>query len=263
MEFRPDKELHDRFLTWIESFGSQPARNWPLLYKDSPEAAMCEATFWELMTNCGVDIAPQWDSLGMQTGPDFVCTKDGQKFYLEVTCLLKDRVTKETGLADVPDKEIGVQGFGDLNNAFFNEMKNKTPQCAHLDAPCILGLGTFHVQASSLCCQRQTLESLLTGKQLISQKVDTRTGSPVGDVYMSTQLESAAFIRPGGDAVVEYARSPISAILIGGFGITPPSIHGLIHPKPARQFDRALLSRIEFCRLKPDSPPGKLAVEWI
>jgi hypothetical protein len=87
----------------------------------------------------------------------------------------------------------------------------------------------------------------------------------VGEPYQATHLQSAAFIRPTKNinGLIEYARNPISAILLCPFGTRPPEILGVLHPNPNYPFNRNILPKVEFCRLKDGYQKGKLEVEWI
>ena len=104
---------------------------------------------------------------------------------------------------------------------------------------------------------------LLTGDTLISHHIDTRTGGPVGEPFLSTDLKSAAFLKPSTVSGLDEARLPVSGVLIGGFGCKPPNIYGLLHPNAIRPFNRQLLDRIEFCKLIRDDLSGTLSVEWV
>ena len=221
---------------------------------------MCEASFWEVLQNCGVAVEPNRDLKHGQPSPDFLCHKNGEKFYVEVTCIHIDRVTKTTALSERPS---GAGSYGPLNAAIFDEVRQKTPQCANLDAPALVAVGTFHSQASCLCVQKHHVRMILTGDELITQRIDTRTGQAVGDTYLSTKLTSAAFLKPSAKSWLEEARLPVSGILVGGFGCKPLNIYGLLHPNPLRPFNRSLLDRIEFCRLQRDEAGERISVEWI
>src|SRR5690606_18178231 len=141
------------------------ARNWALLFKTNPEAAMCEATFWGILTDCGVDISPNADLKSGRVAPDFRCRKNGFEFYLEVTCIQIETATAKTGMKHPFQK--GASMYSLLNGAICQECIQKTPQCASVDAPCILGIGTFHGAASALCVSKTPMEWLLTGEQSI------------------------------------------------------------------------------------------------
>jgi hypothetical protein len=259
MEFEPDTRLIKKFVKWIERFDRRHARNWAKLYHVEPEAAMCEATYWGLLTDCGVEVEPNANLAFSMKAPDYVCQKDGHTFYVEVTCIKIDTATNKTSLSHVTPSSF--QHYARLNDAIFSECRQKTPQCSSVSAPCLVAVGTFHHTASTICVAKHHLEDLLTGEPLLAWNFDGSRGEAVGDPYVVTHLRSAAFLMPS-EGKAALARSPISGVLVGGFGCRPPDVYGLLHPNPGHAFDRALLDRIEFCRLSDGYETGDLSVEW-
>jgi hypothetical protein len=248
-------------LQWLEGFDEQHARNWGLLYNNDAEAAMCEAAFWGVLTDCGVTVEPNADLLNGSSAPDFRCTKDGFEFYFEATCIKIETATRKTGLQHPPRR--GCSHYSLLNGAICNECVQKAAQCGSVDASCVLGVGTFHSHAAHVCIDKIAMEWLLTGEQMIGLDVDTRLGRAVGETYSTTDLHCATFFRSlkGTDALT-IARSPISAVVVGGF-VAEPQVFGVCHPKPLHEFRRDVLSRIEFCQLKPGYEGGSMETEWI
>jgi hypothetical protein len=199
-------------------------------------------------------------------GPDFRCTKGNKCFYVEVTGISKDTATEKTGLSDEPPKPSRVQRFGLPTQRIFYEICNKASQCTDLDEPCIVAICTLHFQAGALCFGKLEVEHLLTGTPQITLKIDPEQGRAIGDTYQSTELRDSAFIRihKSFGSQVEFARNPISAVLLCGFGCRPPDIVGALHPNPNHQFDRTLLPNIKFGRLGEGwQQTGQLRVEWI
>lgn len=258
--FQPNTTLLNKFVKWIERFDVQHARNWAHLYRRDPEAAMCEATYWAVLTDCGVSVEPNADLAGTKRTPDFVCHKDGQKFYVEVTCIRTETAAEHTLLPS--SLSLEAQFYAPLNDAIFSEVTKKTPQCANLDAPCVLAVGTFHYHASVSCIRKVFVEWLLTGETSISSYFDPRTGDAVGEPFESTNLKSSAFLRPSRLIGIEPARKPISALLVAGFGCEPVNVYGVIHPHPVHEFDPQLIDRIAFCRVKYDIANATIRTEW-
>lgn len=259
-QFQPDTGVLREFIRWIEQFDKRHARAWALRYKADAEAATCEAMFWGVLTDCGVTVEPNADLTGGKRAPDFVCHKHGQKFYVEVTCIHIDTATEHTALEHMP--KTGGGFYSPLNDAIFKEVVSKTPQCANLDAPCVLAIGTFHHCASASCVCKIFTEWLLTGVSQIGFHFDPRLGQVVGEPFELTHLKSATFVRPSNLVGVEPARQPVSALLIAGFGCKPPPILGALHPNPAREFAPQLLDRIAFCWLKTDVLAATMTTEW-
>jgi hypothetical protein len=256
--FVPDTRVKDLFVRWISRFDPWYLKHWKDNFRNDPEGAMCEAMYWSVLEGFGISVEPN----DVDSGPDFLCRKNGQKFYVEVKCLTIAKVTKKATLPHLSQSDIGSRAYGNLNKAVFGEVRSKTAQCSNLDAPCLIAVGTFHYRASSLCFAKHLVEELLTGKSYITYRFDSQRGEAAGEGFLSSTLENAAFVKPGPSGWVEEARSPISAILLGGFGCQPPEVRGLLHPNPARPFDRSLLSQIEFGSLRLDPKQETLSVEW-
>ena len=264
-DFVPNHRVLKAFIKWIESprFDQRYAMQWGKRYKADPEAAMCEAMSWAVLSLCGVDVEPNEGLTGQKPSPDFRCSKSGAKFYVEVTCIQVDTATRKSKLEPVPTKTPGAQHYRHLNDAIFRECINKTPQCANQDAPCALFVGTFHHQASVHCIQKTFIEELITGESYIECAFDPVHGRAAGEPHEATSLRLATFSRMNSLGAIEDARQPISALLVGGFGCEPPHVFGLLHPKPRHKFEPSLLERIPFCDQKVDLIQGTIAAEWV
>lgn len=263
MVFTPDLNLVQEQRRWLGAFDPQHLRNWEKLLNADAEAAACEAAVRRLLEANGNIVAPNVNLTGSTQSPDFRCTHGGRVFYVEVTCISIEKATEITSLPPLPAGTHGAQGYGLLNGAFFGSVKQKTPQCSGLDAPALVAVGTFHFQASCICFGEPHLEMLLTGDELITQKINMVTGDPVGDIYLSTKLRSATFLRPDANTGLGHARNPVTGMLLCGFGCEPPEVRGILHPLPVHQFERHLLPNVKFCRLRPGYETGSLSTEWI
>ena len=134
--FHPDVRVRDKFIDWIEQFDVRHARMWAHRYNADPQGAMCEAMYWGVLTDCGVEVEPNADLEGGGASPDFLCHKHGQSFYFEATCIQIHAATDESSLDHLP--KDGTMWYRSLNDLIYGEVKSKTPQCANLDAPCLL-----------------------------------------------------------------------------------------------------------------------------
>ena len=259
--FKPDSTLVRRHTEWLKPFDKRHTKLWNRLLEDDPQAAMCEAEFVRVLQDNGVIVEPNADLDNSRPAPDFRCSKNGERFYVEVTCMHIDRVTEETCLPHLPVPGVAAY-YRRLTASLFEEVRQKTPQCARLDAPALVAIGTFHLQASHRCVNRELLKDLLTGDTRITQQINIRDEISIGDPYLSTKLESAAFFRPADGPDLDHARCPVSGILVAGFG-GYQNILGLLHPNPVRPFNRELLPRIEFGRVTIDDAGRKLSVQWV
>jgi hypothetical protein len=262
MIFVPDPHAIAAHRSWLSAFDPQYQRNWDKLLNADPEAAMCEADVRELFEENGNRVEPNEDLTGAHLSPDFRCTQGDSRFFVEVTCISIEKATGVTNLEHIPSSE-DASCFSPLNDAIFSASKAKTRQCSGLGHPALLAVGTFHFQASCICFDQMHLEMLLTGKTMIAHNINTSTGTPIGDWYEATRLRSATFLRPDTTSRMSHARNPISGILLCRFGCNRPKVRGVLHPDPVHAFDRSLLSKIEFCRLRPGYRSGQLGTEWI
>lgn len=261
MQFCVDDQAVASHREWLAGYDPQHRADWDRLLNADPEAAICECNVRALLADHGCEVQPNVDVTEDGKSPDFICHQDGQPFYVEVTSISIEVATQKTALSHLPSS--GAQHYGNLNNTIFNECRQKTPQCVALNHPSLVAVGTQHFQASCLCIQRKNIEMLLTGEALIAWNVDVRDGGAVGEPYQVSHLKSATFVRPSGEGEMEHARCPVSGMLLCGFGCEPWRVLGLLHPNPAREFDRCLLSGIEFCRLADGYESGTMSTEWV
>jgi hypothetical protein len=249
---------------WLQQFDKERLKKWEDLLKANSEAAICEALTRKLLSDHNIDVQPYEDL--SKGGPDFLCSKNCKRFYVETTCVTIEAATKETGLSDKPLRPVKAQYFGLMTGKFLGEICNKIHQCSNLRYPCIIAIGTLHFQAGCVCFNKRAIENILTGTTQITMKVDPKQGYGVGDIHESTSLRDSAFIRFDKTSIgqIECARDPISAILLCPFGSLPTKVIGVLHPNPNHEFDRSLLPKIEFGRLaKGWQSDGRFKVEWI
>lgn len=253
--YSEDLESHSQ---WLMQFGDNHFQKWNKLRNNNIEAAICEVLTKKFLSDNQVSIKPN----DLNGGPDFSCHKKGQGFYVEVTCLEKQTVTKATALEDTPESDTG--SFGLLTRPIFSLIKNKTPQCSGLEAPCLLAIGTLHFRAGTLCFDKHAAENLLTGTPKITVNFDTIKGRASGEPYETTELADSAFVRNqrNNTGQMEYARNPISGLLLCQFASRPKFVIGLLHPNPNYDFNRSLLTNIQFGSLTKEHKKGLFSVEW-
>lgn len=255
------RELEREHGQWLAEFEPQYFRNFKKLRNADFEAAMTEASVRRHMQRLAIAVEPSEDLTGKIQRPDFLCTtRSKEKFYVEVTCISIQKVVEETGLPY--PTESGARHYSPLNDAFWSACKGKASQCSNLDHPALVAIGTHHTAASMICIDEPKVDMLLTGTTMISWNMDTRSGSQVGNTYLSTNLHSAAFIRPDTSEGIRFARSSISGLLLYGFGIEPPKALGILHPNPARKFNRPNLAGIPFCEVNIDGTNGTFSTRW-
>ena len=246
--------------TWLSRPGLdlQYLRNWTKLYNADYEAAMTEAAVRRLLERQNVVVEPNESLTGASQAPDYRCWSAGRKFYVEVTCISIVKATKETGISEV--RPLQVSHYGLLTNSIFCACQRKAMQCDKLDAPALVAIGTFHSFASMVCFGKTKISMVLTGTTSFSWTINLTKGTPVGDPYQSTELRSAAFLKPDPTQTIGFARNSISGLLLCGAG--DGSVIGVLHPNPALPFDPAALPNIEFGTVEIDQNSGQLDVRW-
>jgi hypothetical protein len=255
------RSLADGHRQWLSQFDPQNLADWNRSLKYDPEAALCEAAVRERLQQHGVTVEPYRKADSRSQGPDFRCSIDGHTFYVEVTCVLIDSATKQTGIP-----EGGHEGFHSfkifgMTQAVLQKCGPKTRQCANLDAPVLVAIGTFHTDAAGHSFQPLLIGSVLTGQTGLSWSVDTETGEQ-GETEQSTDLKSAAFLRFNSETdEIEPIRSPISGVLLCGLTLRAEFI-GVLHPQPCCPFDPSWLPKIEFASVEIDKDNRTLGVVW-
>jgi hypothetical protein len=195
-------------------------------------------------------------------GPDF---RVDDAFYVECTCITRDAATKASKLKDMPAPGDGAVNYAQMTDSFKRECVGKAAQCAVVnDLPCLLAICTLHVQAGMLCFGKRPAEFILTSQPMITSRFNPQKGDAVGNFYQTTDLRSAAFLRPAKteDAIIEAARRTIAGVILCPFGVLTPDIVGVLHDEALRPFDRTLLPEIPFCRLKLGYHQGVFETEW-
>jgi hypothetical protein len=251
---------------WLRSFDEGYASKWEKLLKADPEAAICEAATRELLQQHNVTVEPNEDlSLG---GPDFLCTRSNNKFYVEVTCISKQAATESTGLIDHPLGTFSDDdwAYEDMTKRIFNEVRKKTSQGVGLDKPYIVAVCTLHLSAGHVCFDEYGAEELLTATPCYTALIDKETGKFEEEPYEKTNLSNSVFIRFSRSSTneIEYARNPISAVILCGFVCYTTQVVGILHPNPNNVFDRDFLPCIKFAKLADRClDTCKLKVEWV
>ena len=239
-------------------FGDDHFQRWNRLRNNNIEAAICEALTRKFLSDNQVDVKPN----DLNGGPDFFCSKNGQNFYIEAACLERQTVTQATALKDTSESDAG--SFGLLTRPIFSLIKNKTPQCSGLEAPCLLAIGTLHFRAGVSCFDRRAAVNLLTGTPKITVNFDTIKGRAIGEPYETTELADSAFVRNqrNNTGQIESARKSISGLLLCQFASRPKFVTGLLHSNPNYYFNPSLLTGIQFGSLTEDHKKGLFSVEW-
>ncbi len=242
---------------WLSAFDRQYLVDWERLLRNDEEAAFTEARARALLEAWGTTVQPNESLTGEGQRPDFQCFVRESKFYVEATCIRVETATAKTGISTGRSHE--ARPFRPLNKAVFDKCVGKVTQCGGLDAPTLLAIGTLHTEAAMWSFSEPFVNWLLTGEPRLTYTVDPRKTAQVGHPREHSEANCAPFLEfDQKTRDVDYARLPISGLLLFRFGIT--KVEGVLHPRPVRPFDPALLPHVDFRRVTVDTVSGRLRV---
>lgn len=262
------RQLHSgsiaAFDVWLAKQHRTTHSQWQTRIKSANDAtcegAIAEAVVFDFL-------ACRCDSVGLNEdpttgGPDLLFEHDGNKFFVEVTNISVDTVTRSTNLQHIPDRDSGPHYYGLLTQNIYRKCRNKTKQVSRKDHPALLFVTTLHFQASAICLGKLEARQFLWGTEKLSASFDTETGDASGDVQNVSAFKNSVFFREDSS----FSPRGICALVVGGFGLTPPraNVYGVLHPDSPLPFDPRWVPHVEFARLKHELlPSGKLEAEWI
>ena len=223
---------------------------------------MMEAKVRHLLHENGITVRPAVKKEPNDRCPDFFCTRNEYRFYVEVTCLSLQKVTRVTGLPHFDQAHVRARSYSNLNKSIWSECVNKVVQCANQPYPVLIAVGTHHVNATPLCFSRPKMNMLLTGTTKITSLFYPDEGSCSSEFFLSTDLKSAVFLKPDVQHSTTYARSPISGILTCGMGSLSPIVHCLLNPNPVHAFDESVLPDVPVGKILIDQESGSLSTVW-
>ncbi len=252
------QSLADEHRQWLAAFDPQYLANWEKNLRAEEESALAEARIRRILQGYRITVEPNEDLTGSRQQPDFRCFAGDYKFYIEATSISIATATVKAGIEINGNRWTSSDN---LNDAVVAKCKQKARQCSNLDAPALLAVATFNTRAA-MDFENPPVGWLLTGQTMLAWDIDVHGGGKAGDAYETTALESAAFLRPDGSEEIEIARKSISGVLLCGLGSERPRLIGVLNPGPARPFDPAILSEIEFGQVEIDRASGQLRVSW-
>jgi hypothetical protein len=254
-------ELSDEHRQWLSSFDPRYLKNWEKMLEADDEAALTEAAVRRMLQRHSVAVEPNEGLSGDCGGPDYRCTANGIRFYVEVTCITRAVAEKRSGIVDGTSGAAPFNVMG-MNEAVFSEIQGKASQCGDLDGPALVAVGSFHSTAAMVCFNKALVSRVLTGETKMAWGIDSSTGQQVGDTHDVTQLRAAGFLRPGKTQGVSFARHSVSGVLLCAVGLEDKQPLGVLHPNPVRPFDPTLLPDIAFGSVRIDPASEQLHVTW-
>jgi hypothetical protein len=278
MPFTADSILTDEHRSWLDRFSSHHREAWDTLLNQDPEAAMCEAGFRRLLEQNGSSVEPNERIGDRGRKPDFRCVSKSQQFYFETTCVRIETVVRRYNLP--PDEVTGpemrivrptpegppIKVFREqpITRLFFEECVGKADQCSGMDAPTVLGIGTFHRPAAWVSLETDYVDELLVGSPQFRVPLNPQTGGIAGPAVTLASLNHSFALRYGKSVQeVEHARRSISALVLAYPNRTVfDRVIGVIHPDAVRPFDWNLLPQVNFRTLVVNAAEGWCHAVW-
>jgi hypothetical protein len=264
--FKPDLELIAEHRAWLDRFARVHRENWERLLRADTEAAACEAGFRRLADQNGCAVEPNEQVNERNKKPDFSCRSAAGKFYLEVTCIQIKTVIDRYGLSpsfrDLP-KMQAIESTS-IVPLFFKECCSKAEQCSGMDAPTVLGIGTFHRVAAWMSFETDLVDELLTGSLQVRLVLNSDSGRIVDGPIPLASLDHSLALKYGVTTrEVTEARQSISALVVASPDRTIfDDAIGIIHPEARRPFKRHFLPRVPFRRLFINRAEDWCRTDW-
>lgn len=252
-------QLADEHRQWLMGFEPLYRVQWDKMLANDDEAAMCEAGVRRKIQELGLSIRPNENLSDGSGGPDFHCSDGVNNFYVEATCISVETAERKSEIKDEPTSGVASFKIMGMVEAVFSKCGDKAPQCANLDSPALVAVGTFHLAAAIWGFNKILVGMMLTGKTSLAWNI-TASGEQAGDAYQITSFEKAAFLRRDDIEEVDFKRSSISGLLMIEIGTG--LCLGVLHPNPVRPFDPTVLPAVEFGQVQLDKSMRQLHVHW-
>jgi hypothetical protein len=151
-----------------------------------------------------------------------------------------------------------------ITKVFFEECRNKVTQCSGMDAPVVLGIGTFHRIAAWESTEIDYIDELLTGSLGFQLPLHPESGRPMGEPLSLASLDHSVSLRKTKDKRdIEGARKSIAAVVIAYPNRSVfDEVIGVLHPEAERPFDNALLPNVRFRKLNVNTVEGWCQPTW-
>ena len=254
------RELVEEHRAWLSKFAAPYGSKWEKSFRADRQSAMNEASVRRLLQSQRIFVEPYEGLTNERRSPDFRCVAASGHFYVEAACVLESTATRRT---KIDQRESGFRPFDTrgMNKKIVSICNKKARQCANLDAPALVAIGTFHFSAGVITLEKPLLNSLLVPTK-IGWTIDPRTGCQVGDSYLTTDLEGTPFDQRISAGHVNAIRKPISGLLLCNVSTSPIQCRGILNPNAVRAFDPTMLPRIEFGSREFDGRSKAFRIAW-
>lgn len=190
-------------------------------------------------------------------GPDFVCRAASERtLFVEVTALDGTTTGERSGWS--AQEPFDGRWFSDISDKLDATVGRKAPQMSGRGAPRVLVICLRHVSAGCLLSSHVAAEYLMTSPPHFSVPLSEGTG----EMRVETDLRNSAFLVRRMEGVA-LKRKSISALLLASIWDDKLELVGMLHPKPAVEFDWSIMPEVPFLRLEWPVRNDALRTEWV
>lgn len=224
------------------------------LKKQNIESAQAEAVVFSILKQFDLDPEPLEEN--NQKRMDFLCNKNGNMFYIEVTNISCEKMTEYTGWRC--DKTRLTTAFRLCTKELQQHVINKTSQMSSGgNLPRVLALTTHHPYPLDAGQAKELMTDTFIYQQVTPKGKDAEIG---------TSLYRSVFFRFNHDrSYINPCRKSISAIILINIQADRSKMMGLLHPEPSFPFPVHLMEDVPFLRIKnwPLEKKDEISAEFI
>jgi hypothetical protein len=246
----------DEHREWLATYPDQYAKHWEDLFVQDSWSAAAEAWTRGLLVTRVREIEP-YDKPNIG-GPDFLCSArtDGTQFFVEVTNLDNDALSRRTGLPESADDWKGGS-VGSLDRQLLGKRLKKRKQIARLSGPVVLAITAFHETATLVHFGKGGVRRLFV--PLMERQFTVPRGH-TGDQHISREdpMFECEFFYKSGDSPETYksACPELSAALLCGipwrYSEAEPFVDLALNPTARHPFNPKWLNEVRCWRLQDD-----------
>ena len=226
-------DLLDEYKDFLD--GTDRFESWNRLSRDEPESARSEAVAYAFFKSHGYNI--QVEETPDKGGVDFRVQAETTDFVVEVTSILRENYTKNSGMPEIILDRVRCVSPYKVPHSIRSKVSDKASQMSGYNCPRILMIACEHPEYQYFLNKQNALgpEALLTSPPKIS----------IPSKKNVTGLEDSLFLKFQNGRIV-FCRKSISAVLLFYISKYYVQTTGLLHPQPVYNFSVDLLPSVPF-----------------
>ncbi|MFN7944416.1 MAG: hypothetical protein U0Z53_03615 [Blastocatellia bacterium] len=241
----------------VQKHGNQTLKRFNHLLENNQEAGVSEALVFNWL--CGIGQNPELNENNSTGGADFICHPwESYRYIVEVTCLGKPALTKETGCHMISGQLMAISS---PTKMLRQRVTDKAGQLAGNDIPTVLAITSLHDGAYILLSPNEAVSFLISDWAFAIPMSNSNE-----DTYLSTDLKHSIFFKRdlNDPSKVAPCRQSISAVLLIPVSGDRLNVTGILHPEPIHPFSIHALKKVPFVRVQNwPIAEGIIFTEWV